>query len=279
MVNVIRKVSITIIGNKDLLYELYDHVKQYIYKPEAKKCEYTGHGNLHVILDDNESSGYHYLMEMSEKFQLHPHIAQWVRYTKAEEESAKFYVMGISTPLELEGTKASDYGTQYGGGCPYCGLGGKPVSDVLVDRKFMKKYKIGTLYPDIYVSEEIKELIESNNLTGVSFDHEVKDYKGREMSRFLTFDIHHVLPSMRDSVWLIKDEYSDRRYDACGHSVVYLRSDIQYEKEKLDEAQDFNLTNEYVDNFRLRQIIVSARVRKLFKQNKVYSAFFPIAIL
>ncbi len=275
----IRKVSITIIGNKDLLYELYDHVKQYIYKPEAKKCEYTGHGNLHVILDDNESSGYHYLMEMSEKFQLHPHIAQWVRYTKAEEESAKFYVMGISTPLELEGTKASDYGTQYGGGCPYCGLGGKPVSDVLVDRKFMKKYKIGTLYPDIYVSEEIKELIESNNLTGVSFDHEVKDYKGREMSRFLTFDIHHVLPSMRDSVWLIKDEYSDRRYDACGHSVVYLRSDIQYEEEKLDGAEDFNLTNEYVDNFRLRQIIVSARVRKLFKQNKVYSAFFPVAIL
>ena len=145
--------------------------------------------------------------------------------------------------------------------------------------KTYEKNKIGTLFPDIYVSKEIKELIESNNLTGFSFDHEVKDYKGREMSSFLTLDIHHVLPPMRDSVWLIKDEYPDRRYDACGHSVVYLRSDIQYEKEKLDGAQDFNLTNEYVDNFRLRQIIVNARVRKLFKQNKVYSAFFPVAIL
>jgi len=278
MVNMFRKVSITLTGNKDLLYELYNHVKQYIYKPEAKKCEYIGRGNLHVILD-SESPGYHYLMEMSGKYQLHPYVAQWVGYTKIEIENAEFYVMSIPTPLELEGTKASDYGTQYSGGCPYCGLGGKPVSDVLVDRKFMKRYKIGTLYPDIFVSEELKELIESNNLTGVSFDHEVKDYEGREMSKFFTIDIHHVLPPMSDSAWLIKDEYSDRRYDVCGHSVIYLRSDIQYERKKLVEVRDFNLTNEFVNNSRLRQIIVSARVRQIFKHNKIYAGFFPVAII
>lgn len=274
----IRKVSITIIGNKDLLFELYENVKQYIYKPEAKKCEYIGHGNLHVILD-SESPGYYYLMEMSERFQLHPYIAQWVGYSKTEIENAKFYVMSIPTPLELEGTKASDYGTQYAGGCPYCGLGGKPVSDVLVDRKFMKKYKIGTLYPDIFVSEELKDLIELNNLTGVSFEHEVKDCKQREMLKFFTLEIHNVLPSMSDSTWLVKDECSDRRYGVCRHSVVYLRSDIQYERKKLDEVRDFNLTNEFVDNSRLRQIIVSARVRQIFKHNKIYAGFFPVAII
>jgi hypothetical protein len=218
-------------------------------------------------------------MEMSEKYQLYPHVAQWVGYTKTEKESARYYALGMSTPLELEGTKARDYGTEYDGGCSHCGIGGKLVSDVLVDRKLMKKTKIGNLFPDIYVSNEIKELIESNNLTGVSFNHEVKDYKGREMPIFYTLDIHHVLPPMSESVWLIKDEDSNSRYDICGHSVVYLRSDIQYEKEKLDEAFDFNLSSEYVNNSRLQVLIVSAKVRDIFKKNKLHVGFFPVTLI
>lgn len=273
----IRKISITIIGMEEQLYELYNHIKEDIYKPMFQKCEYTGHGNLKVILD-KDSPSYQYLLEMADKYQLHPHIAQWIEYTKAEKENAEFYAMSIPEPLELEGTNAADYGTQYAGGCLNCGLGGKPVSDVLVDRKFIKKYNIGTLYPDIFVSESLKELILENHLTGVSFEHEVKDYKGREIPKYFVMNIHNVLPPMSDSAWLIKDKVYDR-YRECGHQVVYLRSDIQYEREKLNGSQDFNLTNEFVDNYRLRQIVVGAKVRSLFKKNKIYVGFFPVVIL
>ena len=185
--------------------------------------------------------------------------------------------MRLPDPLELEGTNASDYGTQYVGGCPTCGLGGKPIGDVLVDRKLVKKYKVGNVRPDIYVSEEFKEIIEESNLTGVNFVGQMQDYKDREMPKYHVVRINHTLPPMSDSAWL--NHTDGASYKECGHNVVYLQSDVQYEKEKLDGAKDFNLSSEYIDNFRLREIIVSAKVRKIFKEHKVFSFFFPVTLL
>jgi len=272
--------AITIIGDSALLSELYEHVKQYIYEPQAKNCVFSGQGNLKVILDE-DSAGYKYLLEMSDKHQLHPHISQWTSYTKSEQDQAEYFQMYLPFPLEIEGTDAADYGTQYKGGCLNlkCQLGKKLTGNVLIDRKFMKKWDIGNLRPDIYVSEKLKELICSNGLTGVSFEHEVKDFKGREMPKFYVMDIKHTLPPMATSTWLIQDEYPHQWYKECGHQVVYLRSDIQYEEEKMDRSFDFNLSAEYIDNFRLQEIIVSVKVRNLFRQHKVYARFFPVAII
>lgn len=265
-------------GGYELLNNIYDKVKHEFYKPLAKKFAYSGRGQLRLPLEEN-SKNYKYVMEVAKKYNLHYTIFQIVYYTKSEIDKAKYFFMRISSPLELEGSQASDYGTQYIGGCPSCGLGGRPVSDVLVDRKFMKKRSLGTLQPDVFVSKDLKELIVENKLTGVSFDHEVKDFKGREMSHYFVVDIPKVLPPMSESTWLIQDPYPDQRYEKCGHQVVYLRSDIQYEKEKLIGMQDFNLTKEFVNNYRLRQIVVSSKVRNLFLQNKVNAAFTPVAIL
>lgn len=274
----VRKISITIIAKREILYELYENVKEYIYEPEASNCVYNGQGSLRVILD-GESPGYRYLMDMSREYQLHPRVAQWVDYTKREIDSSEWFQMRLPEPLELEGVTAAYYGTQYKGGCPHCGLGGKSVGNVLVDRKFIRKCRMGILFPDIYVSEEVRRIIETNGLTGVSFDSEVRDYKEREMPKNYVMSIHHVLPPMSTSTWLCPDEYPDRRFAECGHQVLYRRSDIQYEKEKLKNAMDFNLSAEHINNFRLQDIIVSAKVRKVFKAHKIYSFFFPVALL
>lgn len=129
------------------------------------------------------------------------------------------------------------------------------------------------MLPDIYVSEKLRDIIESNGLTGVSFDREVKDYKGREMPKYYVMTVHNVLPPMSDTTWLWQ-EYNGPQ---CGHNTLYLRSDVQYEREKLEDVNDFNLTAEYVDNFKLRELIVTAKVRHLFLQHKVYSGFYPVA--
>lgn len=281
MVNMIRKTRISIIGSKGILYEIYNNVKQYIYEPMAKECEYDGICNLQVILDDETSQGYQYLMEASEKHHLHPHIDQWVKYTRSEIGKADYFQMWIHYPLELEGTDASDYGTQYEGGCPNptCRLGKRLIGDVLVDRKFMRRAgDIGSLLPDIYVSEKLKDLISSNHLSGVSFEHEVKDYKGRDMPKFYVMEVHHVLSPMASSAWLEPD-IGHKWYKDCGHNVVYLRSDLQYKREKLEGVLDFNLSAEYIDNYRLQEIVVSAKVRNLCLQHKINVRFFPIAIL
>lgn len=269
-------------GGDALLREIYEHVKHDIPKVFAKKYVYSGRGQLNLPLPE-QSSSYRYVMDLAERYHLHPTVFQKVYYSKTEQECAEYFQMRILSPLELEGTDAADYGTQYEGGCPNptCRLGKKLAGDALVDRKFLnqKKWDIGTLRPDIYVSGKLKDLICSNGFTGVSFEHGVKDFKGREMPKYYVMEIQNVLPPMAPSTWLIQDEYVHKWYKECGHQVVYLRSDIQYEKDKLEGALDFNLSMEYVDNFRLQEIIVSPKVRKLFMQYKVHAGFFPVATL
>jgi hypothetical protein len=187
------------------------------------------------------------------------------------------------SPLETEGTEAINYGTKYEGGCliSECRLGKKPIGDVLVDRKLLKqaKWDIGTLRPDIFVSEKLRSLIVSNGLTGVAFNHKVKDFKGREMSDYFVMEFENVLPKMASITWLINEKCNHQRYSKCGHQVMYLRSDVQYERKKMHNVRDLNLSAEYVDNFRLQEIIVSQKVRKLFKEYRIHVGFFPVALL
>jgi hypothetical protein len=174
-------------GNSEWCQELYRRVKDDIPNEWAKKYVYKGYGPLYLPLPDNSRS-YNYAIEIAKDNGLHPAVEQIAHYTKSEIEQTEYFQMRILSPLEAEGTEAADYGTRYVGGCSnqMCGLGKKLAGDVLVDRKFLnqKKWDIGTLRPDVYVSEKLKNIICENALTGVSFEHEVKDFKGREMPRF-----------------------------------------------------------------------------------------------
>ena len=266
-------------GSNELFQKIFDYVKKDIPGEWKNKYKYIGRGALELPLEEGSKS-YQYVMEMAKKHALHPSVFQISHYTKSEIEEAEYFRMDVMYPLELEGTEASDYGTQYTGGCPNpkCRLGKKLVGDVLVDRKFMKKWDIGTLLPDIYVSERLAGLIREEGLTGISAIGEVRDFKGREMPKYYVVEIEHILPPMAESAWLVSDDYHPM-YKDCEHQVVYLRSDVQYERGKLVGAKDFNLSTEYIDNYRLRVLIVSAKVRNLFKQNKVHARFSPVAIL
>ena len=210
----------------------------------------------------------------------HPRLFSEVYYTKKELERIAYFQMEVGSPLELEGTTASDYGTKYDGACPVCGIGGKRTGNVLVDRKFLKKRKIGFLAPDLFVSEKTRQIIEDHGFTGVSFDGEVKDYKGREIEKYYTMSIHHVLPPMSKSTWLSDFSAKVGIIPECNHHKIYLESDIQYEHEKLHGALDFNLSSEYVNNDKEQQLVVSARVRRVFKENKIgFTHFIPITII
>jgi hypothetical protein len=99
------------------------------------------------------------------------------------------------------------------------------------------------------------------------------------MSKFYVMEVNNILPPMASSAWLVPEESEIRWYKECGHQVVYLRSDIQYEREMLSRALDFNLTEEYINGYRERLVVVSAKVKKLLIQNKAYAGFFPVAII
>jgi hypothetical protein len=84
---------------------------------------------------------------------------------------------------------------------------------------------------------------------------------------------------MASSTWLIVED-RNTFIDECGHHNPYIRSDIQYEREKLINAQDFNVSFEYLfGNRKYKVIIVSAKVRKLFMQHKIRAWFTPVTII
>ena len=53
-----------------------------------------------------------------------------------------FFQMQLPDPLELEGIAPIKFGTQYKDRCEDCGFWKEPINEMLIDRKFMKKWKI-----------------------------------------------------------------------------------------------------------------------------------------
>ena len=98
------------------------------------------------------------------------------------------------------------------------------------------------------------------------------------MDDFYAVNFENTLPPMSEKTWLVEyqKEYCCK---TCGHCTTYLRSEIRYEREKLQNALDFNLAKEYVDNWDTQEIIVSAKARKVFKENKIRIRFDPVTIL
>lgn len=81
-----------------------------------------------------------------------------------------------------------------------------------------------------------------------------------------------------DSAWL-HDWHPTQEPTTCGHGWFYLDSECQYEREKLEGVQDFNLTFENINNGQERQLIVTKRVVDFFRKNRIRARYEPVTIL
>lgn len=265
-------------GTKEQSAAIWEKYHSYI-PQEFAHYKYKGGRSLSLPLIP-DSPELKEVIELWNELGVSPTLYSNVYYTKSEIEKAKYFRLVESAPLELEGTFASSYGTQYQGRCPHCHRGGTLVGNLLVDRKFVKNKKFGTLFPDWFASEETKIIIEANQLTGVSFGDLVLDYKGREIDRLYSVHFDNVLPPLSKKTFLEPSDLPSKLCKECGSQVVYLRSDLQYESEKLEGAKDFNVTAEKLDNYYMPCIVVSAKVRDVFKKGGIRPARFdPIALL
>lgn len=271
----LRKLYIEIIGDNSKLDIVRAAAQQIVYRDETKTS-----GKIQLLLNMDKQNIVSNLLILCKDLGLHPFIAQRVEYTKKEKETAALYTMWLPKPFEKEGTFAKDYGTKYMGGCEICGIEGVPVADILVNVSFIKKYQIGSLRPEIFVSKEMLEFLRNEHFSGIEVHREIKDYRGQETPLFYHLDIVNRMPPMAKTTWLIPDEsnFSRKRFP-CGHSVQYLKSDVQYEENTLASLCDFNLSHEYVNNFREPVIIVSKRVRDAMLKKRIYASFSPVTIL
>lgn len=233
---------------------------RYVYNTFENKSlkEFSRYAKSYTLALEPDSKELYDAVNMIKSFKGNPSLYSDVYYTKSELSKMPFFRLSTSFPLELEGTDSAQYGTKHADQCEHCSMCGELIGDVYVDRKFMKKQKFGNLFPDLFVSEEVKEVIENAGLTGIRFGNLVKDYKGREMKeKYYVVHITSVLPPLSEATWLCSSPADD-----CGHAVQYLQSDLMYEKEKLTDAKDFNLTREHLNNFFLQEIVVSAKAKQ-----------------
>ena len=215
---------------------------------------------------------------MIESYGLHKDFLETTYYSKQEICNAEYYDMRFSCALEAAGTRASSYGTKYHSCCQECNIDGIPIGDILIDRKYVKKYSIASLKPDIIVSKQVKWLIESNNLTGVEFNHIVRDFKGRDIPEYYRLTINNYLDPV-DNRTILSYSPPAKVCQECGRVVPYLRSNLYYKKAAFDSASDFNLTYELFDNWYEHNVVVSKKVKNIFTKYKVHAWFKMINIV
>ena len=245
--------------------KIYANYQTYIPKAFEDYADFNGRLVIPLVYDTPE---YRELIDWIKQRKAHLRVFLDVHYTKSELNKVDFFRLVPSAPLELEGKYSRNYGTKHRNQCEneFCPMCGELIGDVFVDRKFMKKKKFGCLVPDLFASEELKEAIEEAGLTGIEFGGLVKDYKGREMKeKYYVVNITSILPPLSDKTWIESVPSSK-----CEHVCRYLWSDLMYEREKLTQAKDFNLTCEHLNNWFTQEVVASARAKKALSQFRLW---------
>ena len=96
------------------------------------------------------------------------------------------------------------------------------------------------------------------------------------MTLFNFFTGSKVLPHVSPTTILTKAGFP---YKHCGFDILHYNHPLEYEKAKFDNALDFNFTYEILSNDRTRQLIVSTKIKKLCRENKIFAVFKPILLL
>lgn len=260
--------------------KIYENFKKYIPEELRDKDEYQydpERSYIHIPIP-RDSDAYMQLLNTAKENHVYSGRYEFTEFTKKEIKEAEYFHLGITTPLESEGTDARDYGTKYKNCCDECCIGGELDGDLLVDRKFMKKRAIGTLKPDVFVSSQVKWLIESNGLTGAKFEHRVRDFKGREMPEYYIMTFEHTMPPMHPRTFFDYDPPA-KHCKKCGRVVPYLRAYCCYKKSDFADAKDFNVSYEVFNNYFEPAIIVSKRVKEVFNEYKVNCGFMMLNVL
>lgn len=265
--------------NRDALKEVQEYIAPY-----AIETKLSG-GPLTIVLYA-DTSEFEFLIAELERRNLKFRRAEVREYTKKELEQTELFHMILAFPYELDG-EIPNYGTAYEKSCPDCDIGLIQTSDLIVNAKKFSKYDIATLMPEILINERLRLLLEENQITGYTL-RPVTDIKKRTDILLHQLIITNTLPEMSNQV-RVDREYFDGNQNfkpypckICGRNGMIRRSEAIYKREKLMRVCDFNLSKEFfgINMYCVQDIIVTQKLRKLFKNNKISRmAFDPVSIV
>ncbi|TYP74524.1 hypothetical protein BCM02_10568 [Paenibacillus methanolicus] len=230
-----------------------------------------------TVNSDKAREGYPVLLKLIEERKLEYFYAENRSYTKNEMEAAAFFHMNVPYLWEQPERDAMYYGTQFNNHNMDCECQWQQVSELKLDVKKMKKWHLVTMAPQFVVTEQAKNAIVDNGLTGCEFSP-THDYKGRELGAVYQMHITSILPPLNPRTRI----ETDYRHARCPHCVsgVFPRSELIYEQGDFSAAQDFNLTYERLNGLVVREMVISWNARNIFKANKIkVHGYEPVALL
>lgn len=277
MVDLKRKTWIDVYNetDRDILKKLQEYIEPY-----AIETKLTG-GPLTIILYADTPAFSMLITELNNQ-NLKYRQAEVREYSKKELEQAELFYMEIVYPWELDGG-TPDFGTEYIKSCPDCNHGVIQKSDLIVNTAKLKKYDISTTQRGIIINEKLRLLFDANNITGYEL-RPVIDYKGRTEPIMHQLIINNILPVMSSEtqIDIVQNDPHCSPCKTCGRNGIIRRSEAKYERSKLKNICDLNLSTEYfgIDLYCKQDIIVSAKLRKLFQTHKIKRvAFDPVSII
>lgn len=259
--------------NKDLFDKKINEIAKHMKDPDT---EFTGL-TLNMYMD---SADYIVMMQMCKKLQLEPIKSGFVmKYSKKELSEALYFQLYLG----IYGTSdyTDSYQTEYEKitKCKFCGREKeKQVSDLYIDKlKFGKKDIATNCRKEIIISENLKNILEENNVSGISFGnvHHFNNKRIKNNPTLYQLFIGNILPKMSNKILVEKDT---TYCEFCKNYGILLRSLSYYKKEDISFLEDFNLSHEYFGGgySGVRNFIISKKVYNLFKQYKIKSVRFDI---
>jgi hypothetical protein len=226
-----------------------------------------------------EREGYSILMDDITKQNLDFSFAEFREYSKKEMNEAKLFHTNVVFPWEHDPEKSAEYyGTKYS--VPNrmeCECTKIQICDLYLDTKKIGRNHFVQIIPEFIISEFTKTVLEENQCTGFELKP-VADFKRRNLGTYYQLIVNNILPAMSDKVKV--EPYNNQQFKCNCIYKGYPKSELIYYKDSLLDAKDFNLTYEYLNAYRVRQLIVSSKVRDIFAKNKIkVNRFEPLKII
>lgn len=217
------------------------------------------------------------LKDSSERLNIKFHVGGYgLICTPAELKKSNYLKLGLG--IFGRGDWTDEYDTQYEETrCPVCNTitEYKQISQLTIDKtQFRGKDISMTSNDEIVVSEKMKMILEENDVTGIKFEP-VKHKNNRLKNDFPAYQmfIENILPPLHTSMTYYYDRSLCEHCKAKGvHPTTYFR----YKKEDLSGAMDFNYTSRYFHYNNKGEIIISQKVYRLIKENKIRGCRFEI---
>lgn len=235
--------------------------------------------NFSIYID---SPDFKSVWDEAEKLSLKPEIDGYkIEYSKNDIKNADYFILSI--PIFGKHDYTESFQTKYieKSKCEVCG---KSVlvqdSNLYIDKSLFRNKDIGiTSNHEIVISENLKDILESNEVSGIEFAN-VNHKKQKIKNDFNVYQliINNLMPKMDSSTSFHFDPMGYCR--SCKNHGQLLTSLPKYKKEELMCIKDFNLSMEYfgggMSGYKI--VNITKKIYNLFKENKIKGCKYDIIL-